>query len=139
MPIDIVRFQSQDMQGKVNEQVLITHKNRGAMLFNVETIAESNEKDGLSAGVGFNVVAPQHMAVPMAGLIHVDDQDPQFLASLRRDLSTGGLHLVSFRKGAFFRLTDFVSEYILPGYIYTEAQKSTQQFQNLLKHDEGSL
>ncbi len=137
VPLDIIHFHSQDLQGNSKEQVLITHKTRGAMLFDVKAIAESNEKEGLNSFVGFNVVAPQHMAVPLAGLVHVDNQDELHLAALRRDMETGRLNLISFRKGIYFRLSDFVSEFMLPGFEYLEQHKHAQAFQNMLRKEEG--
>ena len=49
------------------------------------------------------------------------------------------MELVSFRKGAFFRLSDFISEYNFPDYAYADDQMSTgvRMFQNMLKVDEG--
>ena len=47
--------------------------------------------------------------------------------------------MVSFRKGAFFRLSDFISEYNFPDYEYADDQfaQGTRMFQNMLKADEG--
>jgi hypothetical protein len=75
----------------------------------------------------------------MSGVLHVADQDNQFLLALRRDLDTGAMELVSFRKGAFFRLSDFISEYNFPDYAYADDQTSQgiMMFQNMLKLDEG--
>lgn len=128
-PIDVLHFQSQGAKGQKQEHVLITHKHRGPMLFGVDSIAERSAQEGMSAPVGFNVVAPAFMAVPMGGVIRVDDQDGQYLCTLRRDPSNGSLDLLSFRKGIFFRISDHVSEFMLPGYVYTEAQRGTKQFQ----------
>jgi hypothetical protein len=72
----------------------------------------------------------------MGGVIRVDDQDAQFLCALRRDPDTGSIDLLSFRKGVFFQLHDHVSEYILPGYVYSESQGGMKQFQDLLWSDE---
>ena len=49
------------------------------------------------------------------------------------------MELVSFRKGAFFRLSDFISEYNFPDYVYADNQMSdgVRMFQNMLKADEG--
>ena len=138
-PIDIIHFQSQDMHGQTHDQVLVTNKNRKPMLFSVESLSKANQEEGLSSSAGFNVVAPDHMEIPLAGLIQVDNQDSQFLIALRRDMETGKLNLISFRKGIYFRLSDFVSEYTLPGYVYPESQQHILQFQQFLKKDEGFL
>ena len=135
-PLDVLHFQSQGEKGQVQEHVLITHKHRGPMLFSVDSIAASSAKEGMHEPAGFNIVAPPFMAVPMGGVIRVDDQDAQFLCALRRDPDTGSIDLLSFRKGVFFQLHDHVSEYILPGYVYSESQGGMKQFQDLLWSDE---
>lgn len=67
-----------------------------------------------------------------------DDQDAQFLATLKRNLDTGDVDLVSFRKGAYFRLSNFVSEYNFGDYAYVDPnQEMFRNFQNMLKADEG--
>ncbi|MEM6498340.1 MAG: hypothetical protein AAF709_16655, partial [Pseudomonadota bacterium] len=77
--------------------------------------------------------------LPLSGVVHMADQDGQFLLVLRRDLDTGAMELVSFRKGSFFRLSDFISEYNFPDYAYAEDEMSNgiRMFQNMLKADEG--
>lgn len=129
-PIDVLHFQSQVAKGQNQEYVLITHKHRGPMLFSVDAIAERCAEEGMNAPVGFNVVAPPFMSVPMGGVIRVDDQDAHYLCTLRRDPESGSLNLLSFRKGIFFRISDHVSEFMLPGFAYTEAQQGTKQFQD---------
>ena len=71
--------------------------------------------------------------------MQVADQDAQFLAMLKRNLTTGDVDLVSYRKGAYFRLNDFVSEYNFPDYQYEAKQDYFRNFQNLLKADAGYL
>ncbi|MEO1366491.1 MAG: hypothetical protein AAFX50_04905, partial [Acidobacteriota bacterium] len=65
------------------------------------------------------------------------DQDAQFLLTLKRNLDSGDMDLVSYRKGAYMRISDFVSEYNFPDYQYVEGGEGAKQFQNLLKMDEG--
>jgi hypothetical protein len=134
-PIDIIHFEARDMAGQAKDQILITNRVRGAMLFDVKAIAERNEKEGMTTGVGMTVVAPEHAEVPLAGLIHVGEQNDQFLLALRRDIETGRLDLLSFRKGLYFRLSDFVSEYMLPG--YPQLAPQMEAFHGMMKKDEG--
>lgn len=136
-PLNVVPFQSRDRQGQVQEQVLVTNKNRGPMLFSLQSLAESNAKEGMSTGVGMSVVAPPFMAVPMGGLLQVADQNAQSLLGLRRDLDTGRLGLLSFEKGMYFRVTDFVSEYQMPGYSYAEKGQGLKQWQEHKLVQEG--
>ena len=65
------------------------------------------------------------------------DQDAQYIATLKRNIETGDVDLVSFRKGAYFRLPDFISEYNFPDYQYPAKQDFFRNFQNLLKADAG--
>lgn len=138
-PIDMIHFQGKNMQGQIQDVVLITHKNRGAMLFQVTALAESNLQEGLTTGVQLNVVAPPYQEVPLAGLLHVDNHDAQYLTALRRDMETGQLNLISFMKGAYFRLSDFVSEYMLPGYTFAGEQEQVKHFQDMMKQAENII
>ena len=47
------------------------------------------------------------------------------------NLETGRLQLISFKKGLYFRLTDHVSEYMLPGYAFPEGQGQLARFQDM--------
>lgn len=117
-PITVLPFKARDRQGQEQTQVLITHKNRGPMLFTGQAIEERNAQEGMSTGVGTNVVAPPFTMVPMSGLLQVADENAQCLLGLRRDLDSGRLALLSFEKGSYFRVTEFMSEFQMPGYVY---------------------
>lgn len=142
-PIDVVAYQAYNMQSqKMEDFVMVTNKQRGTQVFPLASLESTVDQEGIKPGTmknPFGKMAPQHMMVPMAGLLHIADQDQQFMTALRRDLETGNLDLVSFRKGAYFRLSDFVSEYMLPGYEYSEDSVQMKGFQDLLKKDEGYL
>jgi len=75
--------------------------------------------------------------IPLSGVLQAADQDAQFLLTLKRNLDTGDMDLVSYRKGAYMRISDFVSEYNFPDYQYGESGEGAKQFQNMLKMDEG--
>lgn len=135
-PIDMLHFHSQDMQGNQSEHVLLSNRNRGAMLFDVATLTARNTEAGLSQPTP-RPSAPQYDEVPLAGVVHIDVQDAGFLAALRRDHATGRLDLVSFRTGLYFRLGDFVGEYALPGYPMASQPEQFQGFYRMLQHDEG--
>lgn len=118
-PLGILPFQVRTEKGEVQDQVLITHKHRGPMLFSVQAIAESNAKEGISAGVEMmTVVAPKFAAVPMAGLYHVADPGGPSLLGIRRNVDTGRLDLVSIPKGVYFRVSEYMSEFQMPSYAY---------------------
>jgi hypothetical protein len=75
--------------------------------------------------------------LPLGGVLQAADQDEQFIVTLKRNLTTGDVDLVSYRKGAFFRLNDFISEYNFPDYKYAPEQDFYRSFQNVLKTDAG--
>lgn len=135
-PLDMLHFYSQDMQGNKSEKVLLTNKQRGAMLFDVASLTARNGEAGLSQPTP-QPEAPTHEEVPLAGVIHIDVQGAEFFAALRRDDATGRLDLVSFRKGLYFRLGDFVGEYALPGYPMASQPAQFQGFYRMLQKDEG--
>ncbi|MCK6586506.1 MAG: hypothetical protein L6Q76_02870 [Polyangiaceae bacterium] len=136
-PLDVVHFRGNDMEGHAQESVLITHKHRGTMVFRVAALAERNQQGSISEPTGLKVSAPEFATVSMAGLVHVVDQDAGHLLALRRDQSSGRLDLLSFQKGPMFRLSDHVSEYMLPGFPYSEQPESMKQFHRWMKNDEG--
>lgn len=136
MPMDMVRFQSTDRSGQQQDQVLITQKCRSAVLLSVDAIARRNQEPGMTAPA-HGIVAPEHAPMPLAGVIHVGDQDAQYLTGLRRDMETGRLHLLSFRKGLYFRVGDFVSEYMLPGYPFEQQPPHFKHFYGMMQADEG--
>ena len=81
------------------------------------------------------------MALPITSVQRLMDQGPQFLTALRRLPGDGQLQLVSIRKGAFFRLSDFVNEYDFPDYRYPDGDPFQQDyirpFHGMMKTDEG--
>ncbi|MEO1403673.1 MAG: hypothetical protein AAFV72_20845 [Cyanobacteria bacterium J06635_1] len=76
---------------------------------------------GESAGVST-------MPTPLGAVLQADNQDEQFLLTLKRNIDTGDMDLVSFRKGAYMRINDFVSEYNFPDYQYDENQEFARGF-----------
>ncbi len=77
----------------------------------------------------------------MTNLVGLVDQDANFLLALRCEPESGELELVSYRKGAFFRLSDFVNEYDFSTYKYAEndpfQQEYVRPFHKMMKSDEG--
>jgi hypothetical protein len=140
-PLDVVSFAAADFQGNVSNYVLVVNREMDADLITLEALTEAAAGPGLSEPIPYlgATAGVQTVPLPMSGVLHVADQDNQFLLALRRDLDTGAMELVSFRKGAFFRLSDFISEYNFPDYAYADDQTSQgiMMFQNMLKLDEG--
>ena len=136
-PLDVIDFVAQNQQGKAEAFVLVVNKERSADLIRVEDLAAANKKEGLSKPEMWAHAGVPSRPLPLGGVMQVADQDAQFLAMLKRNLTTGDVDLVSYRKGAYFRLNDFVSEYNFPDYKYEARQDYFRNFQNLLKADAG--
>ncbi len=142
-PLDVVPFDI-IYQGNTSKWVMVANSAKAADLMRYEDIVAGAKGEGL----GKPVKAPfeQHAGVkslpmPITGVQRLLDQSPQFLLALRRDVATGDLQLVSIRKGAFFRLSDFVNEYDMPGYDYPANDQFQQSyirpFHKMMKTDEG--
>ncbi len=140
-PLDVISFQAANFQGEVSSYVLVVNREMDADLISMENLTSAAAGPGLSEPVPYlgATSGVQTVPLPLSGVVHIADQDGQFLLALRRDLDTGAMELVSFRKGSFFRLSDFISEYNFPDYAYADDEMSTgtRMFQNLLKADEG--
>lgn len=140
-PVEVIAFSAADMQGEVGSYVLVVNREMAADLITFEALSQAVDGEGLSTPVpylGATAGVPT-TTLPLSGVVQAADQDNQFLLTLRRNLDTGTMEMVSFRKGAFFRLSDFISEYNFPDYEYADDQfaQGTRMFQNMLKADEG--
>ncbi len=142
-PVSIVPF-SIEYQGQSSRWVLVANSSKSADLISLEAIAAAAQKPGLSepVRVPFTTRAGvPAIEAPLTGFVALVDQDPQFLLGMRRDTHSASLDLVSFRKGAFFRLSDHVNEYDFPNYTYPDGDAFQQQyvrpFHQLMRRDEG--
>ena len=136
-PLDVIHFSAQNHQKQMEDYVLVIHKERSADLIRVADLAKANSQPGLSTPEMWAKAGVPTRPVPLAGVLQAADQDAQFIATLKRNLTTGDIDLVSFRKGAYFRLNDFISEYNFADYQYVPEQEMFRNFQNLLKTDAG--
>ncbi|MBW8183789.1 hypothetical protein [Shewanella nanhaiensis] len=134
-PLDVIYFSALNNEQKKEEFVLVIHKERSADLIRVADLVEANKQEGLSTPEMWAKAGVVTRPVPLAGVLQAADQDEQFIATLKRNLITGDIDLVSFRKGAYFRLNDFISEYNFPDYQYVPEQDMFRNYQNLLKTD----
>ncbi|MEL6296433.1 MAG: hypothetical protein AAFY74_18840 [Pseudomonadota bacterium] len=140
-PLDVISFTAADPRGNVANYVLVVNRETDADLITLNDLSAAAAGPGLSEPVPYlgATSGVQTVSLPLSGVVHIADQDAQFLLALRRDLDTGAMELVSFRKGSFFRLSDFISEYNFPDYAYADDPMSdgVRMFQNMLKADEG--
>ncbi|MEO1424662.1 MAG: hypothetical protein AAFV09_16005 [Pseudomonadota bacterium] len=138
-PLDVIPFSTANMQGEIESYVLVVNREMDADLISMDALVGAANGPGLAEPIPYlgATVGVQTTPLPLSGVLHAADQDNQFLLAMRRDLDTGAMELVSFRKGAFFRLSDFISEYNFPDYAYAEEAQGIRMFQNMLKADEG--
>jgi len=136
-PLDVVHFTALNQEQQPEDFVLVVHKERNADLIRVADLEDANKKESLSTPELWGQAGVPSRPLPLSGVLQVTDQDAQYLATLKRNLDTGDVDLVSFRKGAYFRLPDFISEYNFPDYQYKPEQEFFRGFQNLLKTDAG--
>ncbi len=134
-PIDMITFMAQEQDGSFDKKLLITNKQRSASLISLKDFAKANQGEGLG---GFSM-GPEGVAifpVPMAGVMQVAEQNQMMLAVLRRNIDSGEVDLISKLKGAYFRLSDFESEYEFPDHTYREGEP-WKGFHNMMKPMEG--
>lgn len=140
-PLEVLSFTAYDQQGNGQPLVLVINREMDADLITLPALVEAVASPGIVQPVGYlgDTAGVQTTPIPLSGVFQAADQDPQFLLTLRRNIDTGAMDLVSFRKGAYLRLSEFVSEYNFPDYQYAENQfaEQTRIFQNMLKADEG--
>lgn len=134
-PIDLLIFDVQEMDGSFDRKLLLINKERSASLISLKDF----EKADQGAGLNTFSLGPEGVAitpVPMAGVMQMSDQNPMMLAVLKRNIDSGEVDLYSKLKGAYFRLSDFQSEYEFPDYEYTETEP-WKDFHNMIKPMEG--
>ncbi len=142
-PIGVLPF-SLTYRGERSEWVLVANSSRSADLIALPAIAEAHRGPGLSTPVRVPFTTQAGLTTieaPITGVVRLVDQDASFLLALRREAASGTLQLVSFRKGAFFRLSDHINEYDFPGYDYPPddafQQEYIRPFQRMLRTEEG--
>jgi hypothetical protein len=142
-PLDVLPF-AVEHKGKSTDWVLVANSSKSADLLKMDDVVKASRGEGLSTPVKapFEPYAGvRALPVPITNAQKVMDQGPQFLSVLRREPVSGQLQLVSFRKGAFFRLSDHVNEYDFPTYQYPADSEFQQQyikpFHKMMKTDEG--
>jgi hypothetical protein len=136
IPIDMITFMAQEQDGSFDKKLLITNKYRSGSLISLKDLAEANRGDGLS-GFTQGPEGVKIFPVPLAGVMHIDEQNQMMLTILRRNIESGRVDIFSELKGAYFRLSDFINEYDFADYEYTEGGKIWKDFHNMIKPLEG--
>lgn len=139
-PLEVLSFTAYDMQQNASQFVLVINRELQADLISLDAVTQAASGPGLTNQVPMmSEAGVETSQIPMSGVFQAADQDPQFLLTLKRNLDTGTMDLVSFRKGVYLRLSDFISEYDFPDYEYADNQggEFMRGFHNLLKAEEG--
>ena len=119
-PVDLITFTAKDEAKKTDESyVLLTNVNRNADMIALSAIDSANTKPSLAKPVPWSQITGVDVTLaPINGTISVDNLDDSFFITLRREMTSGTLQLVTVSKQVRLRLTDFVSEYDFPSYKY---------------------
>ena len=137
-PLEVVSYRAYNMKMQPEEFVLVINREMAADLIKLDDLSSAAKGKGLATEVALGQSSGVPTTpIPLSGVLQAADQDAQFLLTLKRNLDTGDMDLVSFRKGAYMRISDFVSEYNFPDYQYAKEGEGAKQFQNMLKMDEG--
>ncbi|MEL6190159.1 MAG: hypothetical protein AAFU79_36510, partial [Myxococcota bacterium] len=136
-PGDILAFDTEDGEGNPFPVIFIQNKSQSAQVMAKDAVVAAAAGEGITTPLGLEPVVLGAANAPMVGVLQAADQDPGRILTLRRDPDQGDLELVSFLKGVYFRLSDFQSEYEIPGYEYPPEQDSIREFQNFMKLEEG--
>ncbi|MEM9076187.1 MAG: hypothetical protein AAGC43_04065 [Bacteroidota bacterium] len=137
-PIDMITVMTQEMDGSVTKNLLVTHKNRGGTMVPFASVvagAKGNGMEGQQAMFATGLEGIQE--IPTANVMQIDVQNQQMLGVMRRNIETGDIDLVSELTGIYLRLSDFISEYDFPDYQYPESQAFTKQYHDMAKQMEG--
>ncbi|MEM9355467.1 MAG: hypothetical protein AAGB04_04580 [Pseudomonadota bacterium] len=139
LPLEVISFTAYNKEGKPERFVLVVNRDMNAALISMTDLAAAVQGDGLSEPIPYLGASAgvRSVAVPLAGVMQAADQDTRHLLALRRNQRTGRVELVSYLKGSYFRLSDFISEYNFADYKYKPQQDGIRKFQNMLKLDEG--
>lgn len=137
-PGDLFTYTTQDSAKNTYDVLFLSNKNQTAQVIRVDEIERAVKGAGMTKPVSLENPATLNASPkPMTGIMQIDDQSPQFVTAVRRDVEEGDVEIVSFMKGAYFRLTDFQSEYEIPGFEYPENSDPLRQFQNAMKQAEN--
>lgn len=133
-PVDMVAFDAG--QGPM---VLLTNSHKSADFMAVSDIAAASAQPGLKAPIKWPTepyLGVKAIPVPISGIAKLGEQDKDFLGALRRNEASGAMELVSMRKGAFLRISDFINEYDFADYRYSP-KDPFRELHQLLRGEEG--
>jgi len=133
-PVDMVAFDTP--QGP---QLLLANSAKSADLMALSAVAAAAKQPSLSTPIQVPASPLEGLKstyLPLTGLAQMSLQDTQFIGALRREPATGAMQLVSFRVGAFLRVSDFVNEYDFDDFRYRDGDPF-RDAHAVMRTDEG--
>ena len=125
-PIDMVAYSAPDQAGKPVDYLTITNANRNAATITVASIAKAVTRPSLSKPVPWSVITGVEVVQsPISSAIAMDNLDDKNFVMARRDLASGNLQLVTLQKGYKLRISDYISEYDFPTYVYPKGKQTS--------------
>jgi len=133
-PVDMATFDAG--QGPM---VLLINSHKSADLMSVASIAEASAQLGLATPIKWPtepLLGLKSISIPISGIAQLSDENKDFFGALRRNEESGAMELVSIRKGAFLRLSDFINEYDFADFKYPP-NDNWHGVHQMLRTDEG--
>ena len=136
-PLDVLSFSATSRQGREEEFVLVLNREKAADLIRMTDLSTAVEADSITAKAGpGQTLGVTTSIVPMTGVLQAADQDSEFLLALQRNLETGDMDLVSYTKGSYIRISQYLNEYDFDTYSYPDNAR-IRDFHNDFKTKEG--
>jgi hypothetical protein len=133
-PVDMVTFDAG--QGPM---VLLVNSHKSADLMTLSSIADASLQPGLSTPIKWPsepLLGLKSTSIPLSGIVQLSNENKDFFGGLRPDAASGAMELLSIRKCAFLRLSDFINEYDFADYKYGPSD-TWHGVHQLLRTDEG--
>lgn len=136
-PLDVVSFSATSRRGQTEDFVLVLNREKAADLIRMTDLTTAVEADSITAKAGpGQTLGVTTSVVPMTGVLQAADQDSEFLLALQRNLETGDMDLVSYTKGVYIRISQYLNEYDFDTYAYPDNAR-IRPFHNDFKTKEG--
>ncbi|MEM9456086.1 MAG: hypothetical protein AAGF11_18030 [Myxococcota bacterium] len=110
-PVDMLVYQNPDFLGG-DERLLVTNDQRSAVSVSTALLGDA---PALTEAVLFDTEGLDQFVMPLSGALHTDALNEQLIVTVRRNVQTGDLHLMSMLTGFFFEVSESIAEYNFPG------------------------
>lgn len=110
-PVDMLIYQNPEALGG-GERLMVTNDQRAAVSVSTALLGDAPP---LTEPVLGQTVGLDQFVLPLTGALHTDRLNDQFTVTVRRNVQTGELHLMSMVTGVFFEVSESTAEYNFPG------------------------